>query len=76
MIFRFRYWQRQGGAHVHIRLFAGPSEVSLAKCGEMMMRNDEFEKFRGLEDAERHIPLLGAKVEFIKDEDWEAPRRR
>lgn len=44
MIFRMRF--RLLGGHVHIRLFAGRGEGSLAKCGDLVMRPDEFEAFK------------------------------
>lgn len=44
MIVRVRYKQR--GGHVHMRVFCGRQEGSLGKCGELVMRNDEFVFFR------------------------------
>ena len=40
MIFRL-YHEAQGG-HVHCRLFAGPHDGALGKCGELTMRVQEF----------------------------------
>lgn len=40
MIFRL-YHETQGG-HVHLRLFAGPHEGALGKCGDLVMRIEEF----------------------------------
>jgi hypothetical protein len=44
MIFR-AYFERVGG-HTHIRLFAGSHEGALGKCGNLCMRNAEFEIFK------------------------------
>lgn len=43
MIFRLYYELR--GAHVHCRLFAGPHDGALGKCGDLTMRGEEFEQF-------------------------------
>lgn len=40
MIFRL-YYKRLGG-HVHCRLFAGPQEGALGKCGDLVFRHEEF----------------------------------
>ena len=44
MIFRIRY--DAAGGHTHCRFFAGPHEGALGKCGDLTMRNDEFDLFR------------------------------
>lgn len=44
MIFRL-YHVLQGG-HVHCRLFAGPHDGTLGKCGDLVMRKDEFTLFK------------------------------
>lgn len=44
MIFRIRYVAR--GGHVHCRFFSGPHEGALGKCGDLVMRLDEFKAFR------------------------------
>ncbi len=44
MVFRL-YWRHLGG-HVHCRLFAGPQEGALGKCGDLVFREDEFELFK------------------------------
>jgi hypothetical protein len=44
MIFRLRY--RMLGGHVHCRLFAGTHEGALGKCGDLVMRIEEFELFK------------------------------
>ena len=43
MIWRL-YYQRRGG-HVHCRLFCGPQEGALGKCGDIVMRHEEFTEF-------------------------------
>ena len=44
MIFRIRY--EQLGGHTHMRMFAGPHDGALGKCGDLTMRNEEFKLFR------------------------------
>lgn len=44
MIFRL-YYEVKGG-HVHCRLFAGPHDGALGKCGDLCMRTNEFNLFR------------------------------
>lgn len=43
MIFRL-YYKRRGG-HVHCRLFCGPQEGALGKCGDLTFRLEEFTEF-------------------------------
>lgn len=45
MIFRIWY-DLKGGAHVHCRMFSGPKEGALGKCGDLVMREAEFEVFK------------------------------
>lgn len=42
----FRIYHETAGGHVHMRVFAGPREGALGKCGDLCMRVDEFEVFR------------------------------
>lgn len=44
MIFRIRYVAR--GGHVHCRFFSGSRDGVLGKCGDLVMRLDEFDLFR------------------------------
>jgi hypothetical protein len=57
MIFRI-YWQKIGG-HTHMRVFAGRKDATLGKCGDLVMRNEEFLVFN-----ER---LWTVNVEFIQE---------
>lgn len=34
------------GGHIHIRVFAGPHEWALGKCGDLVMRPEEWDEFR------------------------------
>lgn len=36
------------GAHVHFRLFAAANGAALGRCGQLVMRADEFAAFREL----------------------------
>jgi hypothetical protein len=38
-------WELKG-LHVHVRLFAGKGTLSLGRCGEFVMRVDEWEEFQ------------------------------
>ena len=42
----FRIYYETAGGHTHMRIFAGKSEGALGKCGDLCMRNEEFEIFR------------------------------
>jgi hypothetical protein len=43
-VFRVRW--RIKGAHVHVRIFVGSSNSTLALCGTLMMTKAEFRAFR------------------------------
>lgn len=64
-IFRFRYLEQ--GGHTHIRLFAGRSEASLGKCGDLVMRNEEWERFRS--SLENSDGPLDTDFEFQNEAD-------
>ena len=64
----FRYWAIRSGAHVHVRVWAGPDEQHRASCGEIVFRPDEWEDF-----AER-VAGPGHTVDYLSDE--ETPERR
>lgn len=62
LIIRWRY--RVLGGHVHVRVFAGRGwrdDVSLAKAGDLIFRDDEFREMRagGLLDDFRIVPEDG-----------------
>ena len=42
----FRCYYAEAGAHTHCRIFAGPKEGALGKCGDLCMRNEEFVEFK------------------------------
>jgi hypothetical protein len=42
----FRLYHETRGAHEHCRLFAGDHEGALGKCGDLVMRVQEFAQFR------------------------------
>lgn len=46
MIWR-TYYKRKGG-HIHCRLFCGPQEGALSKCGDLTFTVDEFEQWTRL----------------------------
>ena len=59
MLFHFRY-QVQGG-HTHVRVFAGPHENALGKCGDLTFRNEEFNIFKI--ETETEIDLLATSID-------------
>lgn len=42
----FRIYHKQLGQHVHMRVFSGGSNKALAKCGNLVMREEEFQQWR------------------------------
>jgi hypothetical protein len=44
MVFGIRF--KTLGGHVHCRLFSGPHEGALGKCGELCMRVEEFDLYQ------------------------------
>ena len=40
------FWYKVRGLHVHMRVVSGPVGTTRAKCGDLVMRVDEFERFR------------------------------
>ena len=42
----FRLYHHTKGGHVHCRLFAGPHDGALGKCGDLCMRTNEFALFK------------------------------
>lgn len=57
MIFRVYYYLN--GAHYHMRFFAGKRGENLGKCGDLVMREEEFESFQS---------VFQAFVEFLPEE--------
>lgn len=43
MIWKLYYAKR--GNHIHCRLFCGPQRGALGKCGDIVMRHQEFTEF-------------------------------
>jgi hypothetical protein len=44
MLFRLRF--QELGAHTHVRVFAGKGTFTLAKCGDLVFRNEEWAEFQ------------------------------
>ena len=44
----FRLYHTTLGGHTHMRLFAGAHDGALGNCGNLVMRNEEFEQFRAM----------------------------
>jgi hypothetical protein len=60
-LFRFRY--RLVGIHVRIAVWAGKGNSSLGKCGDLVMRPEEWQDF--LAELARRPP--GGSIEVIDD---------
>lgn len=65
MIFKFRYLVQ--GGHTHVRLFAGPHQGALGKCGDLAFRNEEWDRFRAA--LENHDGPIDTDFEFQNEED-------
>lgn len=61
MIWRM-YYVKQGG-HVHCRLFCGPIEGALGKCGDITFREEEFTEFTRI----RKVIAMDFRREMDKD---------
>jgi hypothetical protein len=69
------YYVKHGG-HVHCRLFCGPIEGALGKCGDLCFRDHEFTEFTGIRkviamDFRRE---LGPNDELAGDDDVQFAR--
>jgi hypothetical protein len=42
----YRIYHKRLGGHVHMRVFAGKQDGGLGKCGDLIMRDYEFDEFR------------------------------
>lgn len=60
-LFRLRF--KQAGAHIYIRFFAGKGAASLGKCGDLVMRSEEWDDF--LTELDRRPP--GGSIEILGD---------
>lgn len=61
---RLRY--RQAGGHTHVRVFCGEAGFTLAKCGDLTFRNEEWDE----------IQKLLRNAEIIPEADTQVPSRR
>lgn len=55
----FRIYHLRKGDHVHMRVFAGERDKTLAKCGDLVMRKEEFTAFKR---------WLTPRVQFVDDD--------
>ena len=56
------YWKLLGG-HVHMRVFCGKPGFTKAKCGDLVMREEEFDEFR----KEIESPYVDSIIEFKEE---------
>jgi hypothetical protein len=61
VLFRILFWR--GEVHTSLAVYAGPKEGALRSCGNLVMRNDEFEAFRRLTETEGAM----LRVEFVDE---------
>lgn len=64
-LFRFRY--EELGGHTHVRVFAGANKAALAKCGDLVFRNDEWSDLVGLIYHSELTPF--GKIEIMKEDE-------
>lgn len=64
-LFRLRY--KQLGGHTHVRVFAGKGSLSLAHCGQLVFRNEEWADFL------RELARPGNIEELPEEDDDHAP---
>lgn len=57
---------KQVGGHTHVRVFCGEQGFTLAKCGELTFRNDEWDD----------IQKLLRNAEIVPEDRTEAPTSR
>lgn len=67
MIFKFKH--EKGGDHVHIAIFAGKTDGSLGKAGDICLRSEEWEEFRSLIEAVPAGVFAGDKTRVIFEGD-------
>lgn len=65
MIFKFRH--ERGGDHIHISIFAGKTDGSLGKAGDICLRSEEWEAFRSIIEAAPSGEFVDNKVIFEGD---------
>ena len=63
MIWRLYYIRK--GKHVHCRLFCGPQEGALGKCGDLVMQHEEFTEFTRIRQS--------LAIDFRAEEAGQAP---
>jgi hypothetical protein len=70
----FRLYHETRGAHVHCRLFAGPREGALGKCGDLVMRDAEFhafvDRFPGMEFRKEGVAHTGDLPPGFARDGW------
>lgn len=66
MLFRMNY--AVAGGHVHIEVFAGKGTGSLAHCGKLVMRQEEWDVFKaGIERTIGTRHGIGHEIEFVTE---------
>jgi hypothetical protein len=67
MIFKFRH--ERGGDHIHISIFAGKTDGSLGKAGDICLREEEWQEFRSLIESVPARMFFGEKTKVIFEGD-------
>lgn len=62
--FLFRFRSKVLGGHTHVRLFTGKGALSLALCGDIVFRNEEWLEFV---DEITSGKVGGTNIEFVQD---------
>ncbi len=69
----WRIYYRSKGNHVHCRVFCGPVEGALGKCGELTFRQHEFTEFTQLRKVLAMDFLTEIKTDGTPDIDPSGP---
>ena len=70
----FRLYHDTRGGHVHCRLFSGRNDGALGKCGDFVMRVEEFALFIRRAALASHAVKLERRLK--RHLDWPARYRR
>ena len=74
MLFRILFWR--GEVHTTLSVFAGKQEGALGNCGDLVMRNEEFEAFRQLTEGKGEDLLVQFVDKYVKSAELDpAPKR-
>lgn len=65
----FRIYHKTVGGHVHMRFFSGRNDGALGKCGDLVMRTEEFISFRNKSDDIRDLGRSSGFIDFREEDN-------